>query len=112
MRAPGATAPLLGYGALNAILFVTYNRSLTLLGDSPLAPSSLLKVWSAGAAGGLATFIVSAPTELIKCRAQVFRGRDTSSWAIARDTWRSEGLKGLYHGGVVTSVRDAVGYGF
>ncbi|PSN64371.1 solute carrier family 25 protein [Corynespora cassiicola Philippines] len=107
----GSTAPILGYGALNAILFVTYNRTLTLLSDSPGSPSSLAKVWCSGAAGGLATFVVSAPTELIKCRAQVSTG-NTNSWLIARDIWRREGFRGLYHGGGITSIRDAVGYGF
>ncbi|TKA79204.1 hypothetical protein B0A49_03189 [Cryomyces minteri] len=66
----GVTAPILGYGALNAILFVTYNRSLLLLGDEPTAPSNAWKIWFSGATGGLATFVVSAPTELVKCRAQ------------------------------------------
>ncbi|KAJ9648843.1 hypothetical protein H2201_008282 [Coniosporium apollinis] len=107
----GATAPIIGYGALNAILFMTYNRSLVLLGDDPAVPASLLKVWSAGALGGLATFVVSAPTELVKCRAQVSQS-SASSWSIARDVWKYEGVKGLYHGGVITSIRDAVGYGF
>lgn len=60
----GAAAPILGYGALNALLFVSYNRSLELLGDSPLNPSSLWKIWAAGAAGGLASFIVSSPIEV------------------------------------------------
>ncbi|KAH7118789.1 mitochondrial carrier domain-containing protein [Dendryphion nanum] len=90
----GATAPILGYGALNAILFVTYNRSLELFGDSPAIPSNLLKVW-----------------ELVKCRAQVAPGH-ASSWSIARDVWKHEGIRGLYHGGGITSIRDAVGYGF
>ncbi|KAF2012196.1 mitochondrial carrier [Aaosphaeria arxii CBS 175.79] len=116
----GTTAPILGYGALNAILFVTYNRTLSLLHTSPppsssgtpYSPSDLFKVWCAGAAGGLATFVVSAPTELVKCRAQVSRGPTTSSWAIAREAWRAEGVRGLYYGGGITSVRDAVGYGF
>lgn len=108
----GATAPILGYGALNAILFVSYNRTLALLHDSPASPTNLAKVWTAGAVGGLATFIVSAPTELIKCRAQVATGSNTSSWSIARDIWRRDGLRGLYYGGAITSVRDAVGYGF
>ncbi|KAF2801977.1 mitochondrial carrier [Mytilinidion resinicola] len=107
----GATAPIIGYGALNAILFVTYNRSLKLFGDDPAVPLNLYKVWGAGAIGGLATFVVSAPTELVKCRAQVSL-TSTSSWAVARDTWKQEGIRGLYHGGAITSVRDAVGYGF
>ncbi|KAF2734713.1 mitochondrial carrier [Polyplosphaeria fusca] len=107
----GATAPILGYGALNAILFVTYNHSLELFGETPASPENLLKIWTAGAFGGLATFVVSAPTELIKCRAQVSTGR-ASSWSIARDIWRTAGVRGLYYGGGITSVRDAVGYGF
>ncbi|ORY07263.1 mitochondrial carrier protein-like protein [Clohesyomyces aquaticus] len=107
----GASAPILGYGALNAILFVSYNRTLSLLGDTPAAPTSFSKIFLAGSVGGLATFVVSAPTELVKCRAQVWRD-NASSWAIARDTWKHEGLRGLYYGGGITSVRDAVGYGF
>ncbi|KAF1848603.1 mitochondrial carrier protein-like protein [Cucurbitaria berberidis CBS 394.84] len=108
----GATAPILTYGALNALLFVTYNRTLALLHDSPASPTSYAKIWLAGATGGLASFVVSAPTELIKCRAQVSTDRHTTSWTIARDVWRKEGIRGLYYGGGITSVRDAVGYGF
>ena len=108
----GATAPILTYGALNALLFVTYNRTLSLLHDSPTSPTNFSKVFLAGATGGLASFVVSAPTELVKCRAQVATNPHTTSWTIARDVWRAEGLRGLYYGGGITSVRDAVGYGF
>ncbi|KAH7369858.1 putative mitochondrial carnitine/acylcarnitine carrier protein [Rhexocercosporidium sp. MPI-PUGE-AT-0058] len=88
----GATAPILGYGALNALLFVTYNP---------------------GAVGGLATWIVSTPTELVKCRAQISTSAATaSSWGITREILRREGVRGLYFGGVVTALRDSVGYGF
>jgi solute carrier family 25 carnitine/acylcarnitine transporter 20/29 len=67
--------------------------------------------------GGLATFVVSTPTELIKVRAQVANSAASastlsSSWGIAREMVRREGVKGLYLGGGVTAVRDAVGYGF
>jgi solute carrier family 25 carnitine/acylcarnitine transporter 20/29 len=112
MLSIGATAPILGYGALNALLFMTYNRTLTLLSDSPAAPASLAKVWLAGATGGFASFIVSAPTELIKCRAQVSTERNISSWSVAKQVWKQNGIRGLYYGGGITSVRDAVGYGF
>lgn len=126
----GATAPILGYGALNAILFVSYNRSLSLLGERDFsAPTSLTRVFLAGAIGGFATFVVSAPTELVKCRAQVYdsmprlraqspreavsrNAGKVSSWTVAKETWKAEGMKGFYHGGVVTGVRDAVGYAF
>ena len=73
--ARGAAAPIVGYGALNALLFMTYNRSLALLNtgkmdDWPERPPAW-SIWTAGALGGLAIFFVSAPTELVKCRAQV-----------------------------------------
>ena len=109
-------APVLGYGALNALLFVSYNRTLQLFDPSiidltQLQGTSLFKIWSAGALGGLATWVVSAPTELIKCRTQLNR-EGSSSWLIAREVWRQGGLRGIYFGGGVTSIRDAVGYGF
>lgn len=113
--ARGAAAPILGYGALNALLFVSYNRSLALLNtgstsDWPQKPSAW-SLWAAGALGGLATFFVSAPTELVKCRAQV-SDPPRSSWDVTKELWKQGGLRRLYLGGGVTSVRDAVGYGF
>jgi solute carrier family 25 carnitine/acylcarnitine transporter 20/29 len=111
----GAAAPILGYGALNALLFVTYNRSLALLstGDLNAWPErpSATTVWAAGALGGLAIFFVSAPTELVKCRAQVSQPA-RSSWEVTKELWRAGGVRGLYMGGGVTSMRDSVGYGF
>jgi solute carrier family 25 carnitine/acylcarnitine transporter 20/29 len=100
----GATAPILGYGGLTALLFVTYNRTLTLL-----ASTSLPAVWAAGAFGGLASFVISSPTELVKCRAQL---SGESSLVVAKRVWSRGGVRGLYYGGGVTALRDSVGYGF
>lgn len=107
----GTAAPILGYGALNALLFMTYNRSMYLFAQDPSNPSSLGKTWMSGALAGLATFVVSAPTEVIKCRAQVSRER-LSSLDITTQLWRHAGIRGLYLGGAVTSLRDSIGYGF
>ncbi|KXH60508.1 hypothetical protein CSAL01_10076 [Colletotrichum salicis] len=107
----GSAAPILGYGALNALLFVSYNRTETALNRALDVQSSLWTTWLAGAVGGLATWVVSTPTELIKCRAQL-SSPPASSWAITKDVWRAEGIRGLYFGGVVTALRDSVGYGF
>lgn len=109
----GTAAPLLGYGALNALLFVSYNRALALLSptDPTTTPPSLTHVFLAGTLSGLATFSLSTPTELIKCRAQLSPSH-RSSWRVARDTFRAEGVRGFYRGGAVTAWRDAVGYGF
>ena len=118
----GTAAPILGYGALNALLFVSYNRSEAFLNscfpspasslDTPTTGSNLYTTFIAGAIGGLATWAVSTPTELIKCRAQVQTQPASSSLAIAQQVLRAEGLRGLYFGGTVTAVRDSVGYGF
>ncbi|CAG7977029.1 unnamed protein product [Penicillium nalgiovense] len=113
----GAAAPILGYGALNAILFVAYNRSLAALDGSVTDPTnpvgvSPYKIWLAGAAGGLASWTISSPTEFIKCRAQLDRRPEVSSWAVAKDIFRTRGWRGLYFGGGITSARDSIGYGF
>ncbi|KAI1608436.1 MC family mitochondrial carrier protein [Exophiala viscosa] len=113
----GAAAPILGYGALNSILFMTFNRSLKLMDPSifdytKLAGVDLGKIWVAGAIGGLASFVVSAPSELIKCRAQLVVDGQGSSYAVFKDIWKHGGLRGLYYGGTITSLRDAFGYGW
>lgn len=107
----GTAAPILGYGALNALLFVSYNRTESALNRALSIQSSLWTTWLAGAVGGLATWVVSTPTELIKCRAQL-SNPPSSSWAIAKQIWRVDGMRGLYFGGVVTALRDSIGYGF
>ncbi len=113
----GAAAPILGYGALNSILFMTFNRSLTLMDPSifdytKLAGVDLGKIWVAGAVGGLATFVVSAPSELIKCRAQLVVDGQDSSYGVLKDIWKHRGFRGFYFGGTITAVRDAIGYGW
>lgn len=107
----GTAAPVLGYGALNALLFVSYNRSEAAINNALNLQSSLWTTWIAGAVGGLATWVVSTPTELIKCRAQL-SSPPKSSWSITKSIVRTEGLRGMYFGGGVTALRDSIGYGF
>ncbi|KAK3984931.1 mitochondrial carrier domain-containing protein [Cladorrhinum sp. PSN332] len=119
----GTAAPILTYGALNALLFVSYNRTQSFL-SAHLPPAdaaslpSLTNTFASGCVAGLATFFVSTPTELIKCRAQLSTttpsrpAEPKSSWAIAKSIYKSQGIKGLYFGGTVTAIRDSVGYGF
>ncbi|ROW07434.1 hypothetical protein VMCG_03735 [Cytospora schulzeri] len=127
----GTAAPILGYGALNALLFVSYNRTEALLNQTfptttttkppdsntntnTTTGTNLWTTFIAGAVGGLATWVVSTPTELVKCRAQLTLNPETSSsWDITRRIWRAEGgVRGFYFGGTVTALRDSVGYGF
>lgn len=111
----GAAAPILGYSALNSLLFLTYNRTLRQLDPSipdptKLAGVSLGHIWVAGAVGGLACWVISAPSELVKCRTQLRIDGVSSSYATARAVLRRQGIKGLYLGGTITSVRDSFGY--
>jgi solute carrier family 25 carnitine/acylcarnitine transporter 20/29 len=107
----GTAAPILGYGALNALLFMSYNRSEAAINNALSLPSNLWTTWAAGAIGGLATWLVSTPTELIKCQAQL-SSTPISSWKITKQIVRNEGVRGLYFGGTVTALRDSIGYGF
>lgn len=119
----GTAAPILGYGALNALLFVSYNRTEALLnqafptanppGSKATTGTNLWTTFIAGAVGGLATWVVSTPTELVKCRAQLTSSPEASSLDIAKRIWRTEGgTRGFYFGGAVTALRDSIGYGF
>ena len=128
--ATGSAAPVLGYGALNALLFVSYRQAELFLTPSgpdsngnprPASPTAGT-TWLAGAVAGMATWIVSAPTELIKCRAQLAAQAvprvgaaptpSPSSYTIAKEVWRTEGVRGFFLGGTVTALRDSIGYGF
>lgn len=111
----GAAAPILGYGALNSILFMTYNRSLKYMNPSIFDPTKLAgvdldKIWLAGAIGGLACWVVSAPSELIKCRTQLQLDGQTSSYSTTMNILKHQGIRGLYLGGAITSVRDSFGF--
>lgn len=142
----GTATPVLSYGALNSLLLMVYNRTEDALNRAVRTPASfnptiadshgindargsnLWATWLAGAAGGLAIWFISTPTELIKCRAQLASLRGTSpisgpmssalssnpssSYRITQAIFRKDGLRGLYHGGGVTVLRDAIGFGF
>jgi solute carrier family 25 carnitine/acylcarnitine transporter 20/29 len=81
------------------------------MNEEPGEHAPLWKLWTAGAIAGLATWVVSAPSELVKCRVQLSPIAQ-NSWGVTKDILKSRGIPGLYYGGVVTSLRDSVGYGF
>ncbi|KAF9353926.1 hypothetical protein BGX26_008311 [Mortierella sp. AD094] len=131
----GITSPIVGLAGLNSILFASYSASMRLFetisphSTSPLygdAYQPLSHVFAAGFVAGVACFLVSTPTELVKCRAQVIASRldpnssaaaqrailsESGSWQVTKDVVRRFGFKGLYQGGLVTILRDAPGYG-
>ncbi|KAF9125134.1 hypothetical protein BGW39_007637 [Mortierella sp. 14UC] len=133
----GISSPIVGLAGLNSILFASYSASMRLFEVmAPPQPSlnttagealqPLSHVFAAGFVAGVACFLVSTPTELVKCRAQVIASRldptssaaaqkailsESGSWHVTKDVIRRFGLRGLYQGGWVTILRDAPGYG-
>ncbi|ORX57640.1 mitochondrial carrier [Hesseltinella vesiculosa] len=92
--------------------FIEWSRLKGLLralhpGDD--APS-LMQVYLAGCGGGIASFFLSTPTELIKIKAQVSRS-NKSVWDVSRQIYRQHGLGGFYQGGWITLIRDTPSYG-
>ncbi|KAI9140938.1 mitochondrial carrier domain-containing protein, partial [Paraphysoderma sedebokerense] len=113
----GISGPVLSVAGLNSILFVTYSNVLNRLKPYSSVPSSsssaspLSHVCLAGLTSGFACFLVSTPSELIKCRAQVMKSpvslKSLQSYNIVNSASR---IAGLYRGGTITFLREGPGY--
>ncbi|KAI8142461.1 mitochondrial carrier domain-containing protein [Fennellomyces sp. T-0311] len=116
----------MGLAGLNAVLFFSYGNIIRAFerqdmlsknadvlredgGLGGFAPS-LTQVYIAGCGAGIASFLFSAPTELIKIKAQVSRV-PKGSWQVTKEILARDGLRGLYQGGWITIIRDAPSYG-
>ncbi|KNE72241.1 hypothetical protein AMAG_16723 [Allomyces macrogynus ATCC 38327] len=140
----GASAPIMSTAAMNSMLFVSYSAALRVFqrpqnddgGVNSARAPSIAEASVAGLAAGFACFLISTPTELIKCRAQYIRSSSTLSssadcsrpltlrlgpartlhlpahnaLAVAAHVARTRGPLGFYRGGFVTLWRDAPGY--
>ncbi|KAI8374428.1 mitochondrial carrier domain-containing protein [Radiomyces spectabilis] len=109
----GVLAPVTGLAGLNAILFVSYGSLLRWMEQQRQTGSSqstLTEVYLAGCGAGVACFLFSTPTDLIKIQAQVSRETKTSL-QVAKEIYARNGLRGLYQGGWITIIRDAPSYG-
>ncbi|CAG8480379.1 3327_t:CDS:2 [Scutellospora calospora] len=115
----GVGSPIIGLAFLNSILFTSYGSILRLfekIDKSSQRIPSLAQVYVAGFGSGIACFIVSTPTELVKCRAQAVKQKDltmtsSTTWNVFKDVIQTRGVRGLYQGGLITIIRDAPGYG-
>ncbi|KAI9267956.1 mitochondrial carrier domain-containing protein [Phascolomyces articulosus] len=122
----GILAPVIGLAGLNAVLFVSYGsilrafekqhidgmKSLDLLQENHTSNyvPTLTEVYLAGFGAGVAGFLFSAPTELVKIKDQVSRV-PKGSWQIIKEILVRDGFRGLYQGGWITIIRDAPSYG-
>lgn len=106
----GVLAPVMGLAGLNAILFVSYGGILRYLQPNIETSPSLTQVYIAGCGAGMACFLFSTPSDLIKIKAQMSK-INKSSWEISKEVFYRNGIKGFYQGGWITLIRDAPSYG-
>ncbi|KAI8096322.1 mitochondrial carrier domain-containing protein [Halteromyces radiatus] len=113
----GVLAPVMGLAGLNAILFVSYGGILRYLQQYPgnlinheQYQPSLGQVYLAGCGAGMACFLFSTPTDLIKIQAQVSQLNKTT-WQVMKEIFYRNGLTGFYQGGWITLIRDCPSYG-
>eukprot|EP00045_Choanoeca_perplexa_P021665 m.7011 g.7011 ORF g.7011 m.7011 type:complete len:290 (+) comp8673_c0_seq1:45-914(+) len=115
----GIGPPLLGVGAVNAVLFTTYGATSRFLSpdinDRNIIPMST--VFLSGATAGLACCTINIPTELLKCRVQITKTQaqvqagGTSTWLELRKLIRQHGVRSLFRGAGVTALRDSPSFG-
>ncbi|QRW16756.1 mitochondrial carrier protein [Rhizoctonia solani] len=76
--------------------------------SDPNAEPTLTQITIAGAGTGILASLIATPTELIKIRQQAntSAGAQPSAWVVAKDLWRSHGVRGLYRGVSSTAMRD------
>lgn len=105
----GLSPPLVSIAVYQAICFASFSAALARVTDAPEAEATASSLFAAGSMSGLATVLVTTPTELIKIRLQL----DKSGVGGLRDMVRcaqiiyaGEGLLGFYRGTVATVYRD------
>ena len=115
----GLLAPVVGYGAINAVAFGSYEWGKEVLrggGDPEADPMWTVVVPAAGFAGMVQSFIRS-PVELAKSVQQSWRNADNPRAAPFRSSFHSiahvvstEGVSGLFRGLSATIAREVPQY--
>jgi solute carrier family 25 carnitine/acylcarnitine transporter 20/29 len=105
----GVTPPSLSVALVNSILFGTYSLVSNVLRRDD-APLSIAGVTLAGSVGGAAECVVVSPLEYAKLRAQLDR-RSSGPYRFLVETWRANGLRGIYRGLAIFALRDIPSFG-
>ncbi|KAI3697875.1 hypothetical protein L6452_30974 [Arctium lappa] len=114
----GATPSFLGMAFESSILFGIYSQTKQALqgGDHSRKPEPHIIIPSAAFAGSIISFIL-CPSELVKCRMQI-QGTDSVVPSSRKysgplncviETVKTEGVTGLFRGGVTTLLRESIG---
>ncbi|ODV57973.1 mitochondrial carrier [Ascoidea rubescens DSM 1968] len=119
----GLSSPLVGAAFENAILFFSYEYCQSLFKKYYNSPDATLNIWqlviSGGFSGISASFLLT-PVELIKCQMQVkllYQTKLSSSKPLKNPSIielikiiiLNQGIKGLWHGQLVTLIREFIG---
>ena len=118
----GMTAPLCAQFFQNGLIFTGESIALGYLEpdvnfDSDMSSSTVRNVFLAGSFGGLLQCLVLVPADLVKCKMQVDhsvtgkRGLYRGSLDCFSSVYNNEGMRGLYRGFGVTSVREVPAFG-
>lgn len=114
----GATSSFLGMAFESSLLFGIYSRTKQKLqeGLQNTRPQPQVIIPSAAYSGAIISFVL-CPSELVKCRMQV-QGTDslvpkssryTSPLDCALKTMKTEGVTGIFRGGLTTLLRESLG---
>lgn len=119
----GMTAPLCAQFFQNGLIFTGESIALGYLEpdvdfDADMSNSTVRNVFLAGSFGGLLQCLVLVPADLVKCKMQVDHSRVGSKQGLYKGSldcfssvYNNEGMKGLYRGFGVTSVREVPAFG-
>ncbi|KAL6333457.1 hypothetical protein AAG906_028642 [Vitis piasezkii] len=114
----GATSSFLGMAFESSLLFGIYSRTKQKLqeGLQNTRPQPQVIIPSAAYSGAIISFVL-CPSELVKCRMQV-QGTDSlvpkssrysSPLDCALKTMKTEGVTGIFRGGLTTLLRESLG---
>ncbi|CAN6287705.1 unnamed protein product [Urochloa humidicola] len=112
----GASSSFIGIAVESSLFFGTYSQAKQLLqGNYENGRPHLQVIIPSAACSGALISCILTPTELTKCRMQV-QGKDVMHGArysspldCAVKTLESEGLRGIFRGGLATLFREAIG---
>lgn len=108
----GMSSPVLSASFVNAIVFSSYNETMTLIKKDCEGKPTYAQVFIAGSVAGGAQCSVLCPTELVKCRLQVAQSTvGGGPLQCIREVYRERGVRGFYAGLGPILLRDLPAFG-